>query len=94
MIFLKYQFVIFVVEISNHTKVNTPSNTAQTKHILGQDGHDQKDHGITKSASVTPKISNSKEADDNSEDNEEIRPLTIKEKLRKKLLKSKPYYDK
>ena len=91
---MKYRFVIFVVEVSNHTKVNTPSNTAQTKHILGQDGHDQKDHGITKSVSVSPKIDFPTNADDNSVDHEEIRPLTIKEKLRRKLLKSKPYYDK
>ena len=71
-----------------HTKINTPLKNESNQHLLGGDGHDQMSHGISQSTTLATKITKP----DSNED--EVRPMTIKEKLRSKLLSSKPPYDK
>ena len=75
--------------------INTSSNNLTNQHPLGQDGHDQQSHGITESSSTASTISKANEHKDVvSDSNGNVRNMTIKERLRNKLLNTKPPYDK
>ena len=87
-------FIFLDEVVANVTKINTSIKDTPSKSLLGGDGHGQQDHGIVKSTSVTPKIVPSSESNEGSNEKEETRPLTIKERLRYKLLNTKPPYDK
>ena len=76
------------------TKINTPLNITSEQPLLGQDGHDQKNHGILESNSTVTNGPTSKPPWVVVASDGEVRNKTIKEKLRSKLLKTNPPYDK
>ena len=74
----------------NHTQINKPvENTTKPQNLLGGDGHDQASHGLL-GGDGHDQASHGITNPDNLN-----RPMTSKEKLRKKLLvDANPPYDK